>query len=289
MKRTISILCVVASMATSKAVADQVPAAKAAPRAKAPPATKAPAAKQVAAKAPPAKKLALPPKLPVAEIVDRNIAARGGLASWRAVSSLTMTGELDAGGKRDPRLPFVMSMKRPLKSRLELEFQGQTAVQVWDGTQGWKVRPYLNRNEVEPYTADELRSAAAAAELDGPLVDHARKGTKVELAGTEVVEGKNTYKLMLTLKGGEQRNLWIDAATFLEVKIDGEPRRLDGRVHQVAVFYRDFKQVSGLQFPHTMETVVEKVKGSHKITFKTIKVNPSLDDGLFARPRLAAR
>ncbi len=274
MKRIVSILCGLASMATAVAMAAEVtPVAKAAPSAKAVPMAKAaPAAKA------PAKKIAPPAALPVAQIVDRNIAARGGLAAWRAVNSLTMSGEMDAGG----------SMKRPQKSRLEIKVQDEKAVQVWDGTHGWKVRPYLNRNEVEPYTAAEAKSAAAAAELDGPLVDFERKGTKVELAGTEVVEGRNTYRLKLTLKGGEQRNLWIDAATFLEAKIDGDPRRMDGRMRKVAVFYRDFKPVGGLQFPHTMETVVESVKGSHKMTIQAIKVKPPLDDSLFAKPQLGS-
>lgn len=279
MKRSMSILCVLAWTATSAArAADVAPPAKAAAHAKAAP----------TAKAAKAKKLAPPARLPVGQIVERNIAARGGLKAWRAVSSLTMTGEMDAGGKQDAKLPFVMSLKRPLKSRLEIKFQDQTAVQVWDGKQGWKVRPYLNRNEVESYTAAEAKSAAEAAELDGPLVDFAKKGTKVELAGTEVVEGRNTYKLKLTLQGGEERNLWIDAKSFLEAKIDGEPRKLDNKVHPVAVFYRDFRKVGGLLFPHGMETVVDKVAGSHKMTIKTIKVNPPLDDGLFARPRLGS-
>jgi outer membrane lipoprotein-sorting protein len=280
-KRSLSILFLLASTAASVALAaDQRPAAKVAS-----PATAVPANRTAsAAKASPPKPLPPPAALPVAQIVDRNVAARGGLAAWRAVTSLTMSGEMDAGGKQDTRLPFVMSMKRPLKSRLELRFQDQTAVQVWDGTQGWKVRPYLNRNEVEPYSAAEARSAAAAAELDGPLVDFARKGTRVELAGTEVVEGRNTYKLKLTPKGGEPRHLWIDATSFLEVKIDGEPRKLDGKLRKVAVYYRDFKKVSGLRLPLTMETVVEKVQGSHKLTIQAVKLNPPLDDGLFAKP-----
>jgi hypothetical protein len=283
MKRIIPILCALASMAPAMAQAADKAAARAAPPAKAAPAAKAPAAK-----VPHAKKIPPPPALPVGQIVDRNIAARGGLAAWRAVNGLTVSGEMDAGGKQDAKLPFVMTMKRPQKSRLEIKFQGQTAVQVWDGTQGWKVRPYLNRNEVEPYTVAEAKSAAAAAELDGPLVDFKKKGTKVALAGTEVVEGRNTYKLKLMLKGGEQIHLWVDAKSFLEAKIDGEPRRMDGRMRKVAVFYRDFRTVGGLQFPHTMETVVESVKGSHKMTIQTLKVNPPLDDGLFAKPQLGS-
>jgi hypothetical protein len=282
MNRTISILSVLASLSTSVALAaEPAHAARTAP-----PATAAKAAPE--AKVPPAKALPPPPALPVTEIVERNVAARGGLAAWRAVDSLTMSGEMDAGGKQDTRLPFVMSMKRLRKSRLEVKVQDQVAVQVWDGRQGWKVRPYLNRSEVESFTAAEARSAAATAELDGPLVDFAKKGTKVELAGTEVIEGRNTYKLTLTPKGGEKRHLWIDSQSFLEVKIEGDPRRMDGRMRPVAVFYRDFRPVGGLQFPHTMETVVETVAGSHRVTIQAIKVNPPLDDGLFAKPKPAA-
>jgi outer membrane lipoprotein-sorting protein len=226
--------------------------------------------------------------LTAAQIADKSIAARGGLQAWRAVNTLTLAGEMDAGGKADVKLPFTMSMKRPHKSRLEIKFEEQTAVQVWDGSQGWKLRPFLNRNEVENYSAAEAKSAATAAELDGPLVDYAKKGTKVELAGTEAVEGKNAYKLKLTLKSGQVMNLWVDATSFLETKIDGEPRKIDGRVHKVTVLYRDYKAEGGLQVAHVLETVVDGVKGSHKMSIQTVKINPPLDDALFTKPAAAA-
>jgi outer membrane lipoprotein-sorting protein len=226
-------------------------------------------------------------KLSAAQIVEKNAAARGGLTAWRAVEAITMSGELDAGGKKETKLPFVLSLQRPHRSRLEIRFQDQTAVQVWDGTQGWKLRPYLNRNDVEPYTPAEAKSAASWDELDGPLIDHARKGTRVELAGTENVEGKPAYKLALTAKDGTKRNLWVDGQSFLEVKIDGEPRRLDGRMHKVAIYYRDYKSVSGLQVPHMLETVVAGVKSSHKMTIEKVALNPKIDAMAFAKPQVA--
>lgn len=222
--------------------------------------------------------------LTATQIVDKSVAARGGLEAWRAVNAVTMSGEMDAGGKADAKLPFVMSMKRPQKSRLEITFRDKAAVQVYDGTKGFKYRPFLNREDIEPYTAAEAKSAAAASELDGPLVDYAKKGSKVELLGTEAVEGKNAYKLRVTLKGGQQSNVWVDASSFLEVKMDGEPRKLDGRPHKVAVFFRDYKGVGGLQMPHTLETVVEGVKPTRKMIIKQVTVNPPLADTLFAKP-----
>jgi outer membrane lipoprotein-sorting protein len=221
------------------------------------------------------------------QIVARNVEARGGLQAWRAVKTLKLSGEMDAGGTSDAKLPFVLSLKRPHKSRLEITFAGKNAIQVYDGTQGWKLRPYLNRDDVDPFTPAEARSAAASAELDGPLVDHVQKGARVELAGKEKVEGKETYKLKLTLKSGEQRFLWVDAKTFLEARISGEPRKLDGRAHDVWIYYRDYRKVNGLKMPYVTETVVKGVKASHKLTLKTVTLNPPLDDALFAKPSAA--
>src|SRR5882672_4077381 len=229
-----------------------------------------------------------PAALSVDQIVERNVAARGGLAAWRAAKTLTIAGDMDAGGKPNHTLPFVLKQKRPRKSRLEIVFKDQTSVQVYDGTLGWKVRPFLNRNEVETFTPAELKSAAAEQDLDGPLVDYAAKGTQIALAGTEPVEGHPAYKLKLTLKNGDKRNLWIDAGSFLELKMDGEPRKLDGRLHNVAVYFRDYKTEHGLTMPRLQETAVEGVKQTYKMTISRVAVNEPMGDSLFQKPQLAA-
>jgi outer membrane lipoprotein-sorting protein len=226
--------------------------------------------------------------LSAAQIVDKNIAARGGLTAWHSLQTMTMEGTLDAGGKVNRALPFAMKMKRSHKSRLEITFKNQTSVQVYDGAQGWKVRPFLNRNEVEPFTKAEANSAAATDDLDGPLVDYAAKGTKITLLGNEQVEGRPTYKLKLTLRNGEQRHLWIDAGSFLEVKADGAPRVLDGKKHDVAIYYRDYKSEHGLLVPHVLETAVQGVKATYKIQISQVTVNEAIGDSLFQKPQLVA-
>lgn len=225
--------------------------------------------------------------LTVVQIIDGNVVARGGLKAWRAVSTLTLSGRLEAGGKKNTELPFVLKMKRPHMSRLEIRFQDQTAVQVYDGVQGWKVRPFLGRDEVESFSPDEAKAAAGWQELDGPLVDYVNKGTKVELQGKETVEGHNAYKLKLTMKNGEERHVWVDAANFLELKIDGEPRRLDGKLRNVAIYYRDYKAENGLTVPHVLETVVEGGKLPHKMRIERVTVNQPMETPLFAKPSLA--
>ena len=226
--------------------------------------------------------------LSATQIADRNAAARGGLDAWRAVTSLQISGKMEAGGKQESLLPYTLSMKRPNKSRLELRFQEKTAVQVYDGSAGWKWRPYLNRNDVEPFTAAETKSSAATADLDGPLIDYARKGNQVALEGTEKVEGSTAYKLKLTLKDGTARYVWIDATSFLDVKIEGEPRRMDGKMRNVSVYNREFRKEGKIVMPHSMETVVEGVAQKHKMTIDKVVVNAPVDDGAFTKAQLTA-
>lgn len=224
----------------------------------------------------------------VQAIVDQNIAARGGLAAWHNVQTLTYEGTMDAGGKPAHQLPFVMKQKRPHKNRLEVVVKDQTAVQVYDGSQGWKVRPFLNRNEVESYTPTELALAGKADELDGPLLDYQKKGIQVALEGSEQIDGHPAYKLRLTSRDGTKRNLWIDSTTFLEVKMDGEPRKLDGRPHKVTLWFKDFHSEHGLNIPHLQETVVEAVKEPYKMVINKVAVNDALDDTVFGKPQLKA-
>jgi hypothetical protein len=264
--------------------------------------------------------------LTAAEIVNKNIAARGGLQAWRAVQTLSESGKLGAGGDqrgeiaplpqappgshskalplptsprlaKEAELPFTMELERPRKLRMELQFAGKTAIQVYDGANGWKVRPYLNRLDVEPYTEEELKIASTQSDLDGPLVDYVAKGSRVDLEGKEKVNDRDTYKLKVTTKSGQVQHVWIDAETFLEAKVEGQPRHLDGKMHPVEIYYRDYRPVDGLQFPFVLETHVlpiddagKGIKGpsypAEKIVIDKIAVNPKLEAAHFVKPQL---
>jgi hypothetical protein len=227
-----------------------------------------------------------PAALTAAQIVEKNAAARGGVQAWRAVKTLTFSGQLEAGGKENPVLPFRMELKRPRKSRLEIEFQRQKAVQVYDGTSGWKVRPFLGRQDVEPYTADEAKAALEWQDLDGPLIDYAAKGNKIQLEGTQAVEGHPCYKLKVTFSDNQARRVWVDAYTFLELKMEGTPRRMDGKPRTVVTYLREYKSEGGLMIAHVLETAVEGGKQSHKMTIQAVAANAVLDDARFTKPQV---
>jgi hypothetical protein len=52
--------------------------------------------------------------------------------------------------------------------------------------------------------------------------------------------------------------VWIDARSFLDVKIEGAPpRRMDGSMRTVWVYQRDFHSVQGLMVPFEVESAVD--------------------------------
>jgi hypothetical protein len=66
--------------------------------------------------------------------------------------------------------------------------------------------------------------------------------------------------------------------------MEGIPRRMDGRMHNVFVYQSDFRSVKGLMMPHLYVTAVEGYPGTHKMVVESVTVNPSLDDARFAKP-----
>jgi hypothetical protein len=252
-------------------------------------------------------------------IVEKNAAARGGRDAWRKVKTLSMSGMLEAGKARDPaklaaawtrtpqqakaaarrallhgpdpseqqvQLPVTLELRRPHDSRVEVKFQGQTAVQVYDGRQGWKLRPFLGRQETEPFSAEETRVASQEAELDGPLMTATANGGRIALLGTEQVDGRDAYKLGITQADGNVRHVWVDAETYLDVKVDSL-RRMDGKLRPVFTWLREYRKVDGLQIPHLLETGVEGVRDTEKIRIEKVVVNPDLGSARFAKPVVA--
>ncbi|MBS0389239.1 MAG: outer membrane lipoprotein-sorting protein, partial [Proteobacteria bacterium] len=205
-----------------------------------------------------------------------------GATTYEAV---TEKRQLERKEREEMMLPFALESRRPNKTRLEITFNGQTAVQVYDGVNGYKYRPYLGREDWEPYSADELKRAAAEPGIDGLLIDLAARGGHVESAGTDTVEDKPAYRLKVTDKNGQVRHAWIDAASFLEVKEDGAPRKLDGKMHPVEVYLRDYKPEQGLMIPRVIETAVQGVPKTEKIVIDSVVVNPKLDDSRFQKAK----
>jgi hypothetical protein len=228
-----------------------------------------------------------PPKLSAEQIVAKNAAARGGLNAWRNVQTMYWSGHIESAHAPAPSVLFVMQQQRPNKTRFEVNAMSERTVRVFDGEQGWKVRPTNNgRPAVQPYTAEELQFARGTQGIDGPLIDYATKGTVVTVEGLDEIEGHKAYRLGVQLPSGERDRIWIDANTFLDLRYDREAGKnaagLPLRV--VSVFYRDYKSVEGLKIPSVIETGVGPGSTPDKMVIERVVVNPTLDPRTFDNP-----
>ena len=79
--------------------------------------------------------------------------------------SVVFEGQMDAGATPMRQLPFVLRQARGHQSRLELTLGDQTAIQIYNGKAGWKVRPFTNRTEVETMSSAGSGSILLATHL----------------------------------------------------------------------------------------------------------------------------
>lgn len=240
---------------------------------------------------------------PVEEIVARNAAARGGLDAWRAIGSMSEFGHMETGmiddsakrsaakhaalAPREKQVPFTLHMKRPNKFQLQVEYQGATAIQTFDGTHGWTIMPSPSGPVAMPFPPGEAQAASTQLALDGPLIDSKTKGIKVAFERTDRVEGRETYRLMLTLRDGQVRRLWVDAQTFLDTKINGT-RIIGGKAWPVETYFSAYKKVHGLVIPHALDTAVVGVRTTQRIIVDRVVLNPVIEDARFV-PELPER
>lgn len=225
------------------------------------------------------------PDLTATQVIEKNVAARGGLDAWRKIQTMVWIGHVEAANAPASRMSFILEQKRPNKTRFEIRAQNQLSQRIYDGENGWKMRPSASgKPEVLPFTPEELSFARDGQGIDGPLIDYAAKGVAITLDGVDQVEGRKAYRLNVGLPSGASHHVWIDAQNFLEIKYDRRSRNALGQVGTMSVFYRDYHTIEGLQMPLTIETVGEAAK-PERMVIERVALNPPLEDRMFARPR----
>ena len=217
----------------------------------------------------------------VDEVIAKHIEAQGGLEKLKAVKTIKMTGKMMMGGGMEA--PFIQMSKRPKMTRVEFTFQGMTGIQAYDGKNGWMVMPFMGKKDPEAMPEDQAKMMDDQADMDGPLVDWKAKGNKVELIGKEQVEGADAFKLKVTKKDSTVTNYYIDAESYLQIKQEGK-RKIRGTEVEGETVVGDYKEVSGMMMPHTMESGAKGAAQRQKIVIDKIEVNTDLPDSLFLLP-----
>ena len=220
---------------------------------------------------------------PVDEIVDAHLAARGGKDRLQALRSVRQTGTITASDGRVARI--VREIQRPGLFRLEFTYQGTTSVFANDGKTGWQIAPL--QGQFEPREMPPEADAAGGADqrdIEGPLVDWRKKGHTVELVGRESIAGAEADKLKVVLRDGVVRYDYVDVASHMVVRSDVS-RLVQGHRVVLQSTFSDFRNVSGIVFPHLIEIQTTDRPQTLKIAVEKIELDPELDLASFQMPR----
>jgi outer membrane lipoprotein-sorting protein len=216
------------------------------------------------------------------DIINKYVAARGGLAKIRSVKSERVSGTISFGPGADG--PFLVERKRPLKMHMEITITGKTLIRTYDGkSAGWIYNPFGPTPAVTAMSEADLRGVFDEADFEGPFVDYKTKGNKIEYVGREDVEGKSDYKLKLTNKNGDTSFFLFDPDTYLISKWEGT-RKVGDKDVPWESFFRDFREVDGLKYPFLIESDAPGTEQIQKIAADKIEVNVPMEDSRFGKP-----
>jgi outer membrane lipoprotein-sorting protein len=224
----------------------------------------------------------------VDEILDGYFENTGGIENWKAVKGMKMTAKLNQGGME---IPLEIVQMTDGRQYTKFSLQGNDFYQgVFDGETMWSI----NFQSLKAEKADAETTANAKLDMnDFPdsFLDYESKGYKVELMGTESIDGADTYKVKLTkeprmVEGKEVEDVsfyYFDQESFVPLAVDSEMKSgpQAGMIGRTTM--SDYQEVDGLYFPFSMTQGV-KDGPSQPINMETIELNPEVDASVFAFP-----
>lgn len=219
------------------------------------------------------------------EVIAKYTKAIGGIEKIKAVKSEKMVVSVETGGMTISQTIFK---KRPGMFREETQVQGKTSLQVFNGKEGWVVNPFSGRETVEAMPEDDIKDLKMQADIDGELIDYAKKGYKVSYEGEEDVDGSMAYKLKLVTDKNDVINFFIDIETSYLVKQSFTSKMEDGSESESEVTYSNFKTVDGLVKAHEMAVISSYMgqKYTTPVKILSIELNKEMSDDLFKKPEI---
>ncbi|HEX8279900.1 MAG TPA: hypothetical protein VF551_00870 [Chthoniobacterales bacterium] len=228
-----------------------------------------------------------PAAITLEEIIARNTAAMGGAAAIENVRAMEVHLHISDPGQFE--VDGVYRAARPGRMRIDIMADGKRVyMERFDGEKGWQWQQGKGEQEEGATPTAALRHGV---ELPGNLFglhEVQQRGHRLVLSGREQIEDVDYYVLQMTFSDRDETKLYVDPSSWritrrrdlraLHPDIDPTPTTIESRKS-------DWRQVSGVWFAFATEDVdVETGKVLERAKIKEIKVNPTLDTAIFAKP-----
>ncbi len=217
-----------------------------------------------------------------AELVARNLAARGGAAKWSQIRTLELRGTFDAWS--DP-VAMTIERARPAQYRFDHAVFGAPAVLACDAKTPWLAAAAMGATEAQPIADPWGRNVIEDSGFISRLQQLAEDGAPLEVLGRGDVDGVAAWKLRASPTGVPTEVWYLDAKTGLELKRESTTFDVfSGAIEMpMETYYMDFREVEGVQIPFREE----RHFGTRYQVFliDAARINPTIDPARFTAPK----
>jgi len=220
------------------------------------------------------------------DVVEKYLTAIGGRAALGKLTSRSTTGTINLSLPQGPVSGSIEILnQRPNKNRtltkLDLTSLGAgqvTREQRFDGASGYILDSMQGNREITGNQLENLKNTG----FPTPFLTYKERGATVELAGNEKIDGRDAYVLLYKPKTGSVARQFVDAETYLPVRIVIKVDTPEtGEVEQTTDL-SDYREVDGIKVPF----MIKVSTGGQSFTIAVSKVehNLKIDETVFSKP-----
>jgi tetratricopeptide (TPR) repeat protein len=210
------------------------------------------------------------------DVLSKYVAALGGAEAMKKITSHVVTGTVDiAGVSRGGS--FETHAQAPDRSLTVIQAHPVGTIQFgYNGKSGW----HSNGKAVTWLKGVDLAVVQREADYFAALRIK-NNFSKVSLPGMSKIGYRDVYVLDLQPAAGPLERLYLDAQTYLPVRLN--TTRTVGRVSQpVEVYFDDWRDIGGVKYPFSISQNSPSIKLA--FTVKEVRQNVVIDAKVFQAP-----
>lgn len=202
-----------------------------------------------------------------------------GQKKFNKINSMKATGKSIFQGMETN---FTTLQVRPNKFRLEVDIQGATMIQAFDGEKAWFVAPWTGTTDPIELAGEQFEALKRQADFDGMLYNYEEKGYLTELAGKEDMEGTEVFRINQTDKDQNTYSHFIDAETYVLLKTTMKMKVGESEVESETLF-SNYKEQDDMLVAFSIESRTNGQTMS-QINIENLEFGAKIDPSVFTMP-----
>jgi predicted Zn-dependent peptidase len=212
----------------------------------------------------------VPEGVTVDQVLNKYVEALGGKNNLLKINdeSMKMTGAMQG-----MNITITMSRKAPNKFYQLVDFGVGQQKTIFDGTKG----KTSAMGQEQDLSGDQLESIKLEAEMNA-FLDYPKYGIKPELTGSETINNKDAYKVVLNMPTGKKTTQYYDINSGLLIRQISTAETQQGSFTST-IDFDDYKDVNGVKVPYKLTQSTPM--GSIELTVSDVEINKGIADSLF--------